>query len=84
MTPKPLLTKLSAQYYQDGNTLGTTDDYESIKIDLEFQTPDEPPFVVIRTDGWSLDCTCELQELINRTVTMYGNDTEFIKSEESE
>lgn len=38
---KPNMTKASVNFSQEGNTLGTTNDYETINISLEFQLGEE-------------------------------------------
>jgi len=59
------LGKLSAEFHQEGNTLGTTEEYEAITLEGEFQLPGDEPFWVIRTDGWSFDNVSELQKLVD-------------------
>ena len=56
----PDISKVTFQYSQSPNTLGTTDPTgvgsEDITIDCEYQLPGEEPFFVIRSDsGWSFD-----------------------------
>jgi len=64
---KPQIAKVSVDFEQEGNTLGTTQEYESINISLEFQLCEKDgPFIVIKTDGWSIDEISELNDMINR------------------
>jgi hypothetical protein len=56
----PDISKVTFQFTQTPNTLGTTDPSgvgsEDITIDCEYQLPGEEPFFVIRSDsGWSFD-----------------------------
>lgn len=62
---KPVLHKASVSFTQEGNTQGTTSDFEEITIDYEV-IDDEGGFFVIRTEGWSVDSVEELEELFNR------------------
>ncbi len=54
---------------QDGNTLGTTEDTEELKIDLEYQTPEPGKgaecFYTLRTEGWSMEGLEEIATLAN-------------------
>lgn len=52
----PVFSSASIRLVQDGNTLGTTEEVESLQIDLQTQMPgDDLPFFIIRTQGWSFD-----------------------------
>jgi len=62
---KPELTKASFVFTQEGNTEGTTSEFEEITIDYEV-IADEGGFFVIRTEGWSMNSIEELDELFNR------------------
>jgi len=62
------------QFSQDGNTLGSTESYESITISLETQLPGERPFIVVKSEtGWSLDDPKELTNLIDACLNAYKN-----------
>ena len=64
---KPQVSGVKVSFEQEGNTLGTTSEYEDVDIFLEFQgTKEEGPFFVIKTEGWSFDDLSELEDLINR------------------
>ena len=64
----PEISKVSVQFNQEGNTLGTTSEYEQITISLEFQSgEDDGPFVTFKTEGWSINDISDLEELIKRT-----------------
>lgn len=66
---KPELSTLTARFTQEGNTLGTTSEYENITIDAEFQLGEnDGPFFVIKTDGWSIDSVNDIQQLIDRML----------------
>jgi len=62
------LSGASAHFTQEGNTLGTTTDYEELSISLEFAAgEDEGPFYVLKSEtGWSFDGVDELKALIER------------------
>jgi len=64
---KPEVTGVKVKFEQEGNTLGTTSEYEEIEISLEFQAAvEDEPFYVIKTEGWSFDNIGEIEELIKR------------------
>lgn len=63
---RPELDRLAVTFCQDGNTLGTTAEVESITIRLESQLPGEGFFYVLQTDGWSFDGPEDLLELIDK------------------
>ena len=64
--PDPEICHVSVKFVQDGNTLGTTEDYETIEINLEFQSSqEEGPFIVLKTEGWSINEPEDLLSLIN-------------------
>lgn len=59
--------KISASFSQEGNTLGTTDEYEELIVDLECQTDmSEGYFVVLKTNGWSVDDVDHLKNIIDK------------------
>jgi len=71
---KPLLSKATFIFVQDGNTCGTTEETEELIIELESPSlisgPDDC-FVVLRTPtGWSIDSLDELSELIEKCKKM--------------
>jgi len=67
MDNAPEISGVSVKFMQDGNTLGTTGDYEDITINLEFQAGEEDgPFIVIKTDGWSIDNISDIEDLVDR------------------
>jgi len=58
---------ISVNFSQSGNTLGTTNEIESLEVSIETQSvgiTDEPPFFVFRTDGWSIDSLSDLKPII--------------------
>jgi hypothetical protein len=74
---KPTLAKISFDFFQDGNTLGTTEEYEKLEISVESQVGDisEGAFYVLKTDGWSVDGAFELDDLferINKSIDALG------------
>lgn len=65
---KPEVSKVSVIYNQEGNTLGTTSELETIEVNLEFQLSEKDGcFMVLKTEGWSFDDSKDLIELIERT-----------------
>lgn len=59
----PQLYGGSLRFGQDGNTCGSTDELEILNVDFVFQLPDTEPFIVLRTEGWSMDSVSELEFL---------------------
>lgn len=62
---KPSLYRATFEFIQDGNTDGTTEDIESIIIECEGMDA-LGCYYVLKTDGWSIDNTDELKQLIER------------------
>jgi len=60
-----LLGSARLEFSQPGNTLGTTEEDELLVLECERQLPDDPPFFVLRTTGWSIDSIEELQVIID-------------------
>jgi len=61
--PTPVISSFQFTFTQDGNTLGTTKEFETITIKTEYQIPGEYPFFVIETEGWSVDSVKDLETL---------------------
>lgn len=66
----PDISKVSFEFTQEPNTLGTTDasgcGSEDLTVECEYQLPGEEPFFVIRsTSGWSFDEPETLLALLN-------------------
>ena len=60
------VAKVTFELVQDGNTLGTTSDWEELKIVCEYQLPGEDPFFTIASDkGWSINGARELSAVID-------------------
>lgn len=57
--PDPVLARMELEFFQDGNTMGTTGDVETLRVQFETQVPGEEPFLVLRSDGWSVDGPAE-------------------------
>ena len=70
MSDKPKLDKCSFTFTQEGNTNGSTDEYEDLTILCESSLGidnDKGCYYVLKTEtGWSMDNVNELQELFNR------------------
>ena len=65
---KPEISQVSVTYNQEGNSMGTTSECETIDVNLEFQLSEKDGcFVVLKTEGWSFDDPKDLIELIERT-----------------
>jgi hypothetical protein len=68
------ITNVKVSLMQDGNTMGTTDSYETLDISLEYQDPQagkaDDCFLVIKTEGWSFDTPEELMKQIS-CITKY-------------
>lgn len=66
---EPELSRVRVRFVQEGNTCGTTDDVETLDIELEFQLgEDDGPFFVIRTSGWSFDESTDIAILVRRVM----------------
>ena len=64
---EPEITNVKIRFAQEGNTLGTTSDFEELEISLEFKLSEKDgAFVVIKTEGWSLDDVSGLQKLVDK------------------
>lgn len=66
---KPKLERCSFTFNQEGNSNGTTDDFEILTIECESSLGidnDGGCFYVLKTDGWSIDNVNDLQELFDR------------------
>lgn len=67
----PDLMRLEAEFSQEGNTMGTTDEYEDLIITMEYQLPPDPGeegvgfYTLHTTSGWSVDNPEELTKLIH-------------------
>ena len=59
--------KASIEFYQDGNTLGSTEEVEALEIRAEYQMPEpgegKDCFFVLKTKGWSVDNVEEIGKL---------------------
>jgi aspartyl/asparaginyl beta-hydroxylase (cupin superfamily) len=66
---KPNLDSASFKFSQEGNTNGTTSEYEDLNISLESSLRldfEGDGFYILRTEGWSIDGVEDLQELFDR------------------
>ena len=70
MENKPFLEKAVFTFSQEGNTNGTTSQYEELEITMESacgSLDDDGGFYVIRTStGWSFNDLDEIKELFNQ------------------
>ena len=63
------VNKISIDFSQDGNTLGTTEEYEELNVSVEYQlgSSDGPGFLTIKSKtGWSFDEVEEFTDLLNK------------------
>ena len=69
MSDKPTLEKCSFTFVQEGNCNGTTSEYEELTIECESSLGidnDEGCFYVLKTEGWAIESTQDLQDLFDR------------------
>jgi hypothetical protein len=67
----PQLNGASFRFIQDGNTVGTTSDTESLEVLFETQLPGEEPFFVLKTSGWSFDDYDDIMTILVSAKTAY-------------
>lgn len=67
---------------QEGNTLGTTEDCELLEIRLETQLPGDPPFFVVKTNGWSFDETEGLSSVLEKAKSAVLGLVEIVNKKE--
>lgn len=72
MNDQPVMHKASFVFYQEGNTDGTTDETEELKIEcMGIGDLTEGCYYVIRTQtGWSINSSEELKQLVERVDKM--------------
>ena len=66
---KPYLNKATFNFSQEGNTDGTTSEYEELLIEIEGPVgsiDEKGGYFVLRTNGWSINDVNELSELFER------------------
>jgi hypothetical protein len=65
---KPYLEEIVYKFTQDGNTDGTTDNYEELTVTVQASTGSidiDGGYLVIRTPtGWSIDSSSELLDIL--------------------
>lgn len=61
---KPELTRAVFEFIQDGNTDGTTSEYELLRVEFESVQMEPPGYIVLRTEGWSIDEPEDLSNLL--------------------
>jgi len=69
MINKPQLSSATFTFSQEGNTSGTTEEYEELIIEADSSLgidADGDAFYVFKTEGWSIDEVDELKELTDR------------------
>lgn len=65
------ISKIKFEFTQEGNTLGTTSDFEDLVVEVESQLGDikEEAFYVLKTStGWSFDSVDEIKELLEKVI----------------
>ncbi len=59
---------IEVKIWQDGNTVGSTEEIEELTVCLEYQMAEpgkgENCFYVLKTEGWSIDGPEELKPLL--------------------
>jgi len=72
MSDQPVMHRASFEFYQEGNTDGTTDETEELKIEcMGIGDLTEGCYYVLRTQtGWSIDSPEELKQLVERVDKM--------------
>jgi hypothetical protein len=80
------ITKISVELTQKGNTIGTTDDYEYFVIDVEnvdaSEKIEDNGFLVIRTEGWSIDSPDELNSILTAVQASAASIREAVNSKD--
>ena len=85
---RPILGKIIYEFCQDGNTDGTTAEYEELNIEVEgcFDIPSDGGYMVIRTKtGWSINNPEEfasLLALVNAGVPAKNTNNDEIEQTE--
>lgn len=60
------VAKITFELLQDGNTLGTTSDWEKLKICCEYQLPGEEQFFTLASErGWSCNSSKNISDIID-------------------
>lgn len=64
------LYQASFTFSQEGNTLGTTEECETLTVKLEYQLPEKARdcFVVLETKGWSIENAEEIKTIVQRCI----------------
>lgn len=66
----PILQSASFTFSQEGNCMGSTDEYEELTIeysaDLGIDNSDDGFFVLKTSTGWSVDDVQEIKDLFDR------------------
>ena len=78
---KPEINRVQVSFSQEGNTMGTTDNYENLEMSLEFQGDEaDGCFYVIKSEnGWSFDDLSEIKELVDRCDRMLSKNKKVKK-----
>jgi hypothetical protein len=82
------VSKAVFEFTQDGNTLGTTEEVESLRVSLEYQLPEPGKagecFIVLETKGWSIDSPESLANLLEncrKAVMLVDTEVEHASAE---
>jgi hypothetical protein len=63
--------KISIEFVQNGNTIGSTAEWEELVVNCEYQLPGEECFLVLKsTTGWSVNDSTELTKLLDTVQNM--------------
>ena len=66
---EPVMCKITYEFYQEGNTDGTTSETEELIVEVESigDIEEEGGYFVLKTStGWSINDSSELVDIINR------------------
>ena len=67
----------SVTILQEGNTMGTTSEFETLEIRLDYQLPEkgagDDGFFVLKSTGWSIDGPDELAQVLLDFRLAIGN-----------
>jgi hypothetical protein len=63
--------KISIEFVQNGNTIGSTAEWEELVVNCEYQLPGEECFLVLKsTTGWSINDPTEMTKLLDTVQNM--------------
>lgn len=74
--------RMRLEITQEGNTDGTTGEYEDMTIEIEGMWMDDTGrgYAVLRTEGWSVECGAEMAQIIDAAQDAAQAVTEKLRS----